>query len=79
MKIEAPMMDLSMAQMLQLGLRLEVPFEQTWSCHLGGPRPCGRCSGCKQRARSFAEIARLDPLLAGAANRPARSTAAQAR
>ena len=61
--IEAPLMDLEMAEILKLAKRFEVPLEHTWTCAQAGPRPCGRCEGCRARDRAFAEIGWADPLL----------------
>jgi 7-cyano-7-deazaguanine synthase len=62
-RIDAPLLRLSKAQIVQLGSRLHVPFELTWSCYRGGRRPCGRCDSCRLRAAGFEAAGRMDPLL----------------
>lgn len=61
--LEAPFARISKAQIVQLGLRLDVPFELTWSCYEGGDTPCGTCATCIDRARAFAANNAEDPVL----------------
>ena len=60
-RVEAPLLRLTKAGIVRLGERLGVPWELTWSCYLGGDRPCGRCDSCRLRARGFAEAGVVDP------------------
>jgi 7-cyano-7-deazaguanine synthase len=61
-RIEAPLLRLSKAEIVQLGERLGVPWAKTWSCYAGGARPCGRCDSCRLRALGFREAGVVDPL-----------------
>lgn len=61
--IETPVLHLSKARIVRLGLDLGAPLEHTWSCYEGGPVPCGACDSCLLRARGFAEAGAEDPLL----------------
>lgn len=36
-------------QVVQRGMELGVPFEETWSCYAGGDHPCGTCGACLTR------------------------------
>ena len=54
-EVLAPLMRLSKTQIVQLAVKLNVPFELTWSCYAGGKKPCGHCDSCKLRAKGFAE------------------------
>lgn len=38
------------ADVWRQGLDWGVPLAETWSCQRDGPRPCGRCEGCRERA-----------------------------
>jgi 7-cyano-7-deazaguanine synthase len=43
------------------GAKLEVPFEDTWSCYKGGERHCGRCGTCVERCEAFHLAGVIDP------------------
>jgi len=60
-RIEAPLIRKAKAQIIRLGAKLKVPYRLTWSCYLGGRRPCGRCDSCLLRARGFRQAGILDP------------------
>lgn len=76
LSVAAPLIDLSYAEIVKLGYRLHVPFEHTWSCLLGGSRPCNHCLGCHDRSLGFVQAGVADPATDGA-QRPtqARQTA----
>ena len=61
--IEAPLLRMSKKEIVQLGQKLKVPFEKTWSCYQGGGRPCGQCDSCLLRAKGFMEAGISDPSL----------------
>ena len=62
-QIETPIIHLSKAEIVRLGMELEAPLEHTWSCYEAGEYPCGRCDSCILRARGFSEAGHKDPLL----------------
>lgn len=62
-KIEAPFVNCSKAEVVRQGLELNVPYELTWSCYEGGDKPCGVCGTCRDRAAAFAANGVEDPLL----------------
>ncbi len=64
LEIETPLIGLSKARIVRLGLELGAPLEHTWSCYQDGPVPCGACDACVLRARGFAQAGMEDPLLA---------------
>lgn len=68
-RVRAPLVRWSKAEIVRHGDRLAVPWEVTWSCYAGGDRPCGRCDACRLRARGFRAAGRRDPALRGAPNR----------
>ena len=61
--LRAPLLELSKAEIVRLGIRLGLDFSITWSCYRGGRKPCGRCPSCLLRARGFSEAGVPDPLL----------------
>ncbi len=61
--VEAPLIDLTRAEVIKLGNRLNVPWEKTWSCYRNTEAPCGRCLGCANRANGFLKAGISDPLL----------------
>lgn len=63
LRIEAPFVSLSKAEVVRIGLSLNVPYELTWSCYEGGDIPCGKCGTCIDRAAAFAENGVKDPSL----------------
>jgi 7-cyano-7-deazaguanine synthase len=62
-QIKAPLIHLTKAGIVRLGIRLGVPYELTWSCYQGGEQPCRRCDSCRFRAKGFADAGLNDPAL----------------
>lgn len=65
-RIHAPLLHLTKAEVIRLGLSLGVDYGLTSSCYDPDPqgRPCGQCDACLLRAKGFAEAGLPDPLLA---------------
>lgn len=61
--LKAPLVNLTKAGVVKIGLDLQVPYELTWSCYEGKDKPCGKCGTCIDRARAFAENGVIDPAL----------------
>ena len=62
-QVETPVIELSKAEIAELGVRLDAPLEHTWSCYEAGEVPCDRCDACVLRANGFAEAGIPDPLM----------------
>ncbi|HTM26851.1 MAG TPA: 7-cyano-7-deazaguanine synthase QueC [Vicinamibacterales bacterium] len=64
LRILAPLIDLSKADIIRKGLSLGLDYGLTHSCYdpLPEGRPCGRCDSCVLRARGFAEAGAADPI-----------------
>ena len=61
LKIEAPFVDLTKADVVKMGLEIGVPYHLTWSCYEGGNKPCGKCGTCIDRKRAFELNGTTDP------------------
>ena len=61
-RIEAPLIDMTKAEIVKLGTSLGLDYGLTWSCYLGGEEPCGRCDSCKLRRAAFEAAGLSDPL-----------------
>jgi 7-cyano-7-deazaguanine synthase len=65
-RIQAPLVSLTKAQIIQRGLSLGLDYGLTHSCYdpMAQGAPCGRCDSCVLRARGFEEAGAKDPLVA---------------
>ena len=63
LRVEAPFVGKTKADVVAEGLRLHAPYELTWSCYEGGEKPCGLCGTCRDRAAAFAANGVKDPAL----------------
>ena len=63
LRILAPLLELSKADIIRRGLSLGIDYGLTLSCYDPGPAgtPCGHCDSCRLRARGFAEAGAADP------------------
>jgi 7-cyano-7-deazaguanine synthase len=62
-RVIAPLLNKSKADIIRLGSYLGVPFKLTWSCYSGGKSPCGKCDSCYYRAEGFKESGLRDTLV----------------
>lgn len=62
-KIRAPLIHMTKAEIISLGAELGVPFEITHSCYDPAPdgRACGLCDSCLLRKKGFHEAGLPDP------------------
>ncbi len=63
LRVEAPFVNKTKAEIVKIGLDLNVPYALTWSCYEGKERPCGTCGTCIDRAQAFALNGVKDPAL----------------
>ena len=61
-KIKAPLINMTKAEIIKTGMELGVPYELTWSCYRGGKKACGKCDSCLLRLKGFMEAGYEDPL-----------------
>ncbi len=64
LKIHAPLMKLSKAEIIHVGIKLGVEYGMTSSCYDPSPsgQPCGECDSCLLRQKGFRENGINDPL-----------------
>ncbi len=60
-KLVAPYVNGSKADIVTDGSKHGTPFAQTWSCYKGGMRHCGRCGTCVERREAFHLAGVSDP------------------
>ncbi|MBK5292928.1 MAG: 7-cyano-7-deazaguanine synthase QueC [Acidobacteriia bacterium] len=65
LRIHTPLIELTKAGIIQLGVGLGVDYSMTHSCYdpTPGDGPCGECDSCLLRRRGFAEAGLRDPLV----------------
>lgn len=63
LQIEAPFVNKTKAEVVKIGLDLQVPYHLTWSCYEGQDKPCGVCGTCIDRAEAFRLNGSIDPAL----------------
>lgn len=61
-RVEAPVIHMSKADIIREAIRLRVPLELTWSCYEGREKACGRCDSCILRLEGFRQAGAEDPL-----------------
>ncbi|MCP9446773.1 MAG: 7-cyano-7-deazaguanine synthase QueC [Nitrospira sp.] len=62
-EVRTPLLTLTKAQIVALGVSLNVPFQLTHSCYDPvGAAACGRCDSCLIRRKGFAEAGVADPI-----------------
>ena len=64
LKIHTPLITLSKAEIIRLGIELGVDYSVTSSCYDPAPngQPCGRCDSCLLRLKGFRDNGIDDPL-----------------
>lgn len=62
-EVRAPLLALTKAEIIQLGVRMSVPFHLTHSCYDPvGTLACGQCDSCMIRKQGFAQAGIVDPV-----------------
>lgn len=63
LRVHAPLITLSKADIIRMGIRLGVDYALTVSCYQAdeGGAACGRCDACRLRAAGFAAAGVADP------------------
>ena len=61
-RIETPIINLSKAEIVKEGIRLNAPLHLTWSCYQNEDEACGVCDSCALRLRGFQISGIQDPI-----------------
>jgi 7-cyano-7-deazaguanine synthase len=61
-RIETPLIHWTKADIIQEGMRLNVPYALTTSCYNGEEEACGECDSCRLRLKGFADAGLTDPI-----------------
>lgn len=56
-----PFVNMTKAEIVEQGAKLNVDFSQTWSCYKGGEIHCGKCATCLERKEAFVSANIPDP------------------
>lgn len=60
--VEAPLIELSKEQIINLGIECGVDFKKTWTCYEGKEHACGKCPACSSRIKGFLDAKKIDPI-----------------
>ncbi len=61
-KIIAPLVDMTKADIIKKSFELDSPLHLTWSCYQGSHKACGVCDSCALRLRGFKQAGFDDPI-----------------
>jgi 7-cyano-7-deazaguanine synthase len=62
LRVEAPFVHWTKAEIIRWGLEHQVPYESTHSCYQGVSPACGVCDTCQARLDAFAAAGSVDPI-----------------
>lgn len=57
-----PLANMMKHEIVKLALEIKAPIEHSWSCYLGGSKPCGTCGPDYMRRKAFEMNDAVDPL-----------------
>jgi 7-cyano-7-deazaguanine synthase len=60
--LRTPFMNLNKEEILRIGMKLSVPYEDTWSCYQDSEAACGTCGSCHFRTKAFQAVGIEDPI-----------------
>lgn len=64
LRIHAPLIDMTKAEIITAGTKLGMDYSLTWSCYdpTADARACGLCDSCRLRLKGFEEAGMTDPI-----------------
>ena len=60
--LKTPFIRMTKTDILNVGMKLGVPYKDTWSCYQNENVACGTCGSCHFRKEAFAAVGIRDPL-----------------
>ena len=54
MQLSRPYVEIDKTEIVRIGNKIGVPYEDTWSCYKGQELHCGNCGTCVERREAFA-------------------------
>jgi len=60
--LKTPFILMTKTDILNMGMKLGVPYEHTWSCYRNEDKACGTCGSCHFRKEAFVAIGKQDPI-----------------
>ena len=60
--LKTPFIHMTKTEILNVGMKLGVPYEHTWSCYRNEEKACGTCGSCHFRKEAFAAVGKRDPI-----------------
>jgi len=61
-RIHTPFIHMNKREILMEGIRMNVPYEHTWSCYQDEDVACGVCGACHFRKTAFSLVGMRDPI-----------------
>jgi 7-cyano-7-deazaguanine synthase len=61
-RLHAPLVNLSKADIVKAASEMDLPLALTWSCYQRNDRACGTCDSCALRLRGFEQAGLADPI-----------------
>lgn len=61
-RLMTPFLNRTKTEILREGIRMGVPYEDTWSCYQNEDVACGVCGACHFRRSAFSALGRKDPI-----------------
>lgn len=61
-RLMTPFLNMTKTEILREGIRMGVPYENTWSCYQNEDAACGVCGACHFRRSAFSSLGRNDPI-----------------
>ncbi len=52
-KLWTPLINLYKEEIIEMAFENNVPIEETWSCYVGGSKPCEKCDSCRIRIKAY--------------------------